>query len=112
MLMSLGENIRNARKAAGMSQAELGAACGWGDASPQGRIGHYETGRREPSLSHLRDIAGVTGTTLIALIEGVDNSIAVTLAKAIREADSPLAEKMIVDHAKGVIEMVKSEREK
>lgn len=40
------------RNKAGLSQEALGALCGW----RQGRIGHYETGRRTPSLDDSRRI--------------------------------------------------------
>ncbi|MEM1153080.1 MAG: helix-turn-helix transcriptional regulator [Pseudomonadota bacterium] len=50
----IGNRIRQARKAAGMTQTELAVACGW--ESTQSRISNYETGSRD-----------VTATDLIAL---------------------------------------------
>lgn len=52
--MTLGERIKKARKAAGLTQAQLAAACGWENAS---RVGNYEQGAREPSLEDLGLIA-------------------------------------------------------
>lgn len=52
--MSLGERIKVARKAAGLTQAALAALCGW---DPPSRLANYEQGIREPSLADLRLIA-------------------------------------------------------
>lgn len=52
--MTLGERIKAARKAAGLTQAGLAALCGW---DPPSRLGNYEQGTREPSLADLRLIA-------------------------------------------------------
>lgn len=81
--MTLGQNIRKARKLAGFkNQTELGIACGWGEES-QTRVSNYEKDRREPTLDDLRVIARVTGCTLIELIEGLDNSPTADLARKI-----------------------------
>ncbi|HEY0860701.1 MAG TPA: helix-turn-helix transcriptional regulator [Pseudoxanthomonas sp.] len=53
--MELGERIKAARKAAGLTQAQLAAACGW---DPPSRLANYEQGIREPSLADLQVIAG------------------------------------------------------
>lgn len=52
--MELGDRIKQARKAAGLTQAQLAALCGW---DPPSRLGNYEQGTREPSLADLRLIA-------------------------------------------------------
>lgn len=53
--MTLGQRIKTARIAAGLSsQLKLAEACGWESAS---RIGNYEQDTREPSLEDLRLIA-------------------------------------------------------
>jgi transcriptional regulator with XRE-family HTH domain len=52
--MDLGERIKTARKAAGLTQARLAELCGW---DPPSRLGNYEQGTREPSLADLRLIA-------------------------------------------------------
>ena len=52
--MELGERIKAARKAAGLTQAQLAAACGW---DPPSRLANYEQGIREPSLADLQLIA-------------------------------------------------------
>lgn len=75
----LGENIRKARKKAGLTQSELGELCGWDNS--QARIGHYENGRREPSLADIRLLATHTNTTMMELLEGADNSLAGQIAK-------------------------------
>lgn len=51
-----GERIKQAREEAGLTQAQLGDACGgWG----QTRISAYETGRNEPSLRDFEAMAAV-----------------------------------------------------
>ena len=57
-VMELGERIKTARKAAGLTQAALAALCGW---DPPSRLGNYEQGIREPSLADLRLIAEHVG---------------------------------------------------
>lgn len=46
-------NIRSYREKAGLSQEQLGVACGWGKRA-QSRISHYETETRTPSLHDMR----------------------------------------------------------
>lgn len=71
--MTLGENIKKARKAAKLNQTELGRLCGWGDEA-QSRVSNYELNRREPTLDDLRAISRTLGCPLADLIEGVDDS--------------------------------------
>jgi len=78
--MDIGKSVKAARIRKKLSQEELGIACGYSD-SPQGRISHYETGKREPSLTDLSLIADATGTTVTELLTGSDNSPAAILAK-------------------------------
>lgn len=52
--MTLGKRIQAARKAAGLTQAQLTDACGW---EPGSRLANYEQGTREPSLADLKLIA-------------------------------------------------------
>jgi len=47
-------NLKKYRARTKMTQAEFATACGWKDG--QQRIGLYETGRRDPSLSDIRQI--------------------------------------------------------
>lgn len=56
----LGEKIREARKRAGLSQADLAAAVG----QSQGSVSFYEKGEREPDLDTLHKIAGAVGLTV------------------------------------------------
>lgn len=55
--INFGERIRRARKEAGLTQEELGLACGWTEGNPQGRIGNYERNERAPSAAGLVVIA-------------------------------------------------------
>lgn len=52
--MELGPRIKQARKAAGLTQQQLAERCGW---DPPSRLANYEQGTREPSLADLRLIA-------------------------------------------------------
>ncbi|RMH85204.1 LexA family transcriptional regulator [Pseudomonas sp. AOB-7] len=67
---SLGKRIARLRRAKGLSQTALAAACGWDNG--QARIGNYEHDKREPSISDLRILAAALDTTLIELLD--DNS--------------------------------------
>ncbi len=52
---TLPERLRRLRLAAGLTQAELSALCGW--PKTNARIGNYESGSREPSTDDMRLIA-------------------------------------------------------
>lgn len=66
--MNIGGKIRQARERAGLSQPELAELCGWG--YNQGRISHYETNRRSPSIDDLLAICGALGLSLDQLVYG------------------------------------------
>ena len=68
--MTIGDRIRRAREARELTQRDLAAACGWESESPQGRISHYETNRREPSLADLAKIAKALNVTVEHLAFG------------------------------------------
>ena len=63
---TLGQNIRNARLAARLSQEQLA------DRIPisAGAIGHYENGRHQPSVETLEKIAEVLGVSVEELEKG------------------------------------------
>lgn len=71
--MSIGNNIKKARKAKGLTQSELAIACGWVGDRQQGKISHYETGRREPPLNMLDIIAKALGVDITDLLESSPN---------------------------------------
>jgi len=56
-MKTLGQRIKCAREALGISQAKLSEMCGW---ESQGRVGNYENDTREPKLDDLRRIATAT----------------------------------------------------
>jgi transcriptional regulator with XRE-family HTH domain len=56
---TIGEQIREARIAAGLTQAQLADASGFG----QSLISRYEKGERWPPILHLRMIAAATKAT-------------------------------------------------
>lgn len=64
--------LKAARKAAGLTQAQVAAACGW---DPPSRYANYEQGIREPSLEDLRAIAKAVaagGHTFARIVTGED----------------------------------------
>lgn len=62
--MNLGESIRHYRQMRGFSQESLAEIL---DVT-QGTVGHWENGRREPSISQTKLIAKALGVTLITLL--------------------------------------------
>lgn len=63
----IGERIRKARKAAGLTQEQLADKCGWEGA---GRVSNYESGRREPNAADMGLIAAATGESAAYLWTG------------------------------------------
>jgi transcriptional regulator with XRE-family HTH domain len=62
--------IREARKRAGLSQAELAERLG----RPQSSVGRWETGRRTPSLEVVREVARACGLDLTYGLARADDS--------------------------------------
>lgn len=60
----VGQRIRAARRAAGLSQARLAAAIGW----PQGVISEWESGQRRPGQAATWELARALGTTVQQLL--------------------------------------------
>jgi len=56
--------LKEARKAAGISQKELGIRLGMDPSSASGRMNHYEKGRHMPDIATLRRIADELGVPL------------------------------------------------
>lgn len=63
----IGARIKEARKAAGLTQEALAARCGWEGNS---RIGNYEKGIREPNAADMALIATATGESAAYLWTG------------------------------------------
>jgi transcriptional regulator with XRE-family HTH domain len=55
--MTIGEALRDARKAAGLSQAELGRRMG----TTQSAVARAENDAAEPSIAYVRRVAAATG---------------------------------------------------
>ena len=68
--MSLGENIKSAREAKGMSQTDLSRKCGISG----GSISQYESGKCKPNPQFLQRIADALDTTPAALSLGVEDA--------------------------------------
>lgn len=56
-MSDIGQRIKQARAAMGLSQAELARRCGWGEG--QTRVSGYENGHREPSFDVLHTLGRV-----------------------------------------------------
>ncbi|WP_036800661.1 helix-turn-helix domain-containing protein [Photobacterium marinum] len=56
--------LKEARKASGISQKELGIRLGMDPSSASGRMNHYEKGRHMPDIATLRRIADELGVPL------------------------------------------------
>lgn len=85
------QRIRLARRHAGLSQASLGTAVG----VQRSAVGHWEATRGKfPSVSHLRDIALVTGVQFewLATGRGNMNLSAETAMDSVAAADAILIE--------------------
>ena len=66
--VKLGLTIATARKNAGLTQKELGLACGYGE-DAQSRVSHYERGVRNPTLQDLKKIGKAVGVDYLHLID-------------------------------------------
>lgn len=77
--MNLGARIKKKRKEKGWSQTELAVACGF--ESGQGRVGHYETERRQPGLDELKAMADALDCDPMWLAYG---SISSTTGEAVK----------------------------
>ena len=75
--MTIGQRIRAARLAAGMTQEE---AAYWCDCK-RSQISNIETGCHEPRLSTMRKLADAYGTTVSALIGEVPPLVQVLTAQ-------------------------------
>lgn len=78
---TLGERIKQYRKAKGMSQQALAFACGW---ESQSRIGNYEKGARQPNLHDLQKIATALGVSFPDLVAGKNRSDVESYSDAIQ----------------------------
>jgi transcriptional regulator with XRE-family HTH domain len=60
--MDVAATLRGARRAAGLTQAELAARAG----TSQATLSAYENGRKQPSVETLSRLLAATGTRLVA----------------------------------------------
>lgn len=65
MEYNYGERIKAARKAAGLTQEQLASKCGLATIT----IRQYESGKRQPRLTQIKDLATATGTTVQKLLD-------------------------------------------
>ncbi len=65
MEYNYGERIKAARKAAGLTQEQLASKCGLATIT----IRQYESGKRQPRLAQIKDLAMATGTTVQKLLD-------------------------------------------
>lgn len=69
--MTIGESIKRARKAKGLTQKRLGELSG----TSEGTVRQYEIGKRQPRLEQLQAIAAALGTNITELLVYVDPGI-------------------------------------
>lgn len=67
-MLTIGERVRMFRTLAGLSQRELGIACGYTELSAQRTICAIEQGYRMPQVEILRPMCRALHTTIDALI--------------------------------------------
>jgi len=80
--------LKEARKAAGISQKELGIRLGMDPSSASGRMNHYEKDRHMPDIATLRRIADELDVPLSYFFCDSDNSAKLTcLIERLSEED-------------------------
>lgn len=70
----VGNNIRKAREASGITQLALAHLIGWAGPDAGAQISRFESGQKEPRISTLVKIASALGVKLETLIMEVDMS--------------------------------------
>lgn len=78
--MSSATIVRNARKRAGLTQAELAGRLG----KSQSEIGRWERGEVQPSFETLQRIAGACGLDLVAQLYNADDSYDAHIERMLR----------------------------
>lgn len=63
-----GELLKQLRKSAGLTQKELGMACGYDEASADANVRLWETGKTLPTLRRIRSLANALNVNLDKLI--------------------------------------------
>ena len=63
-----GEMIRSYRMNAGLTQKQLGMACGYDESSSDAQVRHWESGRSYPPLEKLRVLAKALNVPVDKLI--------------------------------------------
>jgi len=85
--MTIAERIRAARKAAGLTQKELGERMGVSSVA----VTQYESGKRIPKVDTLQRIADALGIDIGVLVHGIIGTVP-EFAEAAYEADLPYTE--------------------
>lgn len=67
-MTTIGEKIRAARVAAGLTQKQLGLAVGFSAGQAESRIQKWEYGTMQPSLQYLRPLANALKVSLDYLV--------------------------------------------
>ena len=66
--MTLGEKIKTARKTAGLTQKQLGLACGYVESSAERIVQHWEHDSCAPPLDKIRPLATALKVSIDYLI--------------------------------------------
>lgn len=85
--MTIGDRIRKARKARGLTQKQLGEASGTSEIT----IRQYETGKRQPRIKQLRAVASALGVNITDLVpeDMVGSVVAADLIDCINSTKGP-----------------------
>lgn len=67
-MTTIGEKIRAARVAAGLTQKQLGLAVGFSENSAERMIQKWEYGKQAPSLQYIRPLANALKVSLDYLV--------------------------------------------
>ena len=68
IMYPLAAQLRAARIAAGLTQKQLGLACGYIESSAERTVQHWESGKQSPPLDKLRALADALHVSLDYLI--------------------------------------------
>lgn len=108
--MTIGERIKTARKAAGITQAQLAEKIGSATITVQ----QYESGKRQPRIEQLRKIASALGLYISDLVDGTKEgwkSLDVSTAFANVSEKTKLEIEEAVDIARVITDVIKYQNE-
>ena len=98
------KRLKEARKAAKLSQKQLGIAAGMDEFSASARMNHYEKGRHTPDYSTLRRIAKVLNVSVAYFYAESDEiAILIHLFDQLKKADKQKLIKRLIENKKSLL---------